>query len=458
MQSNVTRPTVCLISLGCPKSQVDSEILSVALRREGFRFAADPAEAEVIIVNTCGFIREAVEESLSVLRSLRPYRLEGGCRFLVAAGCLVQRYGRSLRRRLPEVDLFLGTEAVPEAGVILSRVLHARGRRVFFIPPFAPAVDTGRLFEERPALGASAYLKIAEGCSNACAFCTLPRIRGPLRSRPEEEILTEAAHLCRQGVKELNLIAQDLTAYGRERGPRGRRALAGLLERMEEVEGVRWIRLLYCHPAHLDDALLDLFRKGRRLCPYLDLPIQHASTPLLRRMGRPYGEADLRSLVERLREARPDIALRTTVMVGFPGETEEDVERLLRFLEETRFHHLGVFCYSPERGTAAYRRRDSVPPAEKERRRDAVMELQAGISKGILRGLIGTEQEVLLEGPAEEDPAFLTARTAYQAPEVDGVVFVPAGDLVAEEGMATVRVTRAGVYDLEGEILRQEGG
>jgi ribosomal protein S12 methylthiotransferase len=445
--------TVCLISLGCPKNQVDSEILSVGLLEEGFSFVPDPDQADVIILTTCSFIEEAVQESLEVLEQLADYRREGRCRCLLLAGCLIQRYGGDLCRMVPDVDLFLGSEAFEGAGRILTRHLQGQTEKTFFTrSPFSRKKRASPLYEGRQALGPWAYVKIAEGCSNDCSYCTLPRIRGPLRSRPPREIVSEVTHLAQQGVQEINLVAQDVTAYGRDWVSSRSGSLGTLLRQLDRVEGIQWIRLLYCHPAHLEDDTIARMADLEGVCPYLDLPIQHVSRPILSAMGRPYDEETLRELIESVRGARPDVALRTTVMVGFPGETDRDVEALLAFLKDVRFHHLGVFCYSPEEGTAAHRREVSVSDAEKTDRRNTVMALQAEISQQIQAGFVGTFQQVLVEGPHEEDPLCLKGRTRYQAPEVDGCVIFPKG-VPAGPGLATARIVRALTYDLEAEIL-----
>lgn len=453
MENKVTQAKVCLISLGCAKNQVDSEILSAGLLEEGFFFVPEPEQADVIILTTCSFIHEAVQESLEVLEKLVAFRREGACRCLVLAGCLIERYGRRLRRTLPDVDLFLGTEAMEGAGGILARHLRGKGRKVFFTKsPYRRPKSAPPLYEGRQALAPWAYVKIAEGCSNDCSYCTLPLIRGPLRSRPPEEILSEVSHLARQGVREVNLVAQDVTAYGRDWTAKRSAPLGNLLEKLDRVEGIEWIRLLYCHPAHLDEDTIARIGNTEKICPYLDLPIQHVSRPILRAMGRPYDEGSLRRLIERVRKARPDIALRTTVMVGFPGEKDTDLERLLAFLKEIRFHHLGVFCYSPEEETAAWGRKRAVSEEEKGVRRDAVMALQAGISEEILGGFVGSLQQILIEGPHEANPLCLRGRTRYQAPEVDGGVILPEGE-AASPGLAQARIVHALTYDLEAEIL-----
>jgi len=443
---------VFLLSLGCAKNQVDSENLSASLQQEGFRFVSDPADAEVIVVNSCGFIREAVEENLAVLDSLAGYRRQGRCRCLVLSGCLVQRYGETLARQLPEIDLFLGMKAESVAGPILGRHLAGLTRQSFFLgPPRGAGVSDG-VAPQRVALAPWAYVKISEGCSNRCAYCTLPRIRGPLRSRSRKSVLRETAALARGGAVEINLVAQDVAAYGLDRPRAKADRLSALLRELCRLEEVRWLRLLYCHPAHVSDRLIDLIGETQKICPYLDLPIQHASAALLKRMNRPYTEDRLRALVSKLRRARPDMALRTTVMVGFPGETEKDFARLLRFVEETRFHHLGVFAYSPEEGTAALRSRGKpVSEGEKRRRHREVMRVQAGISRSLQRRYRGTIQEVLVEGVYDPDPRFLKARTRYQAPEVDGVVIIP-GEMRTRPGLARARITGSRTYDLTAEL------
>jgi len=455
MGNQRTEPSanVCLISLGCPKNQVDSEMLSASLLEEGFSFVSDPAQADVILLTTCSFIQEAVQESLDILEELSGYRREGSCRCLIVAGCLVQRYGKDLCRRLPDVDLFLGTEVIEGAGRILARHLRGQSKQSFFrSSALLRPSDAPPLYEGRQALAPWAYVKIAEGCSNACSYCTLPQIRGPLRSRPPDEVVREAAHLARQGVEEINLIAQDVTAYGKDRAPDRSGSLAALLAELEQVQGVQWIRLLYCHPAHLDEDTIARIGQSEKICPYVDLPIQHVSRSILKAMARPYDEQRLRGLIEGMRSLCPDIALRTTLMVGFPGETERDMEQLLSFVQEIRFDHLGVFCYSPEEGTAAFSREESVSDSEKWDRCDRVMALQAEISESILQGFLGTSQEVLIEGPHEEDALRLKARTRYQAPEVDGCVILPRAT-PRGPGMARARIVRARTYDLEAEFL-----
>jgi len=342
-------------------------------------------------------------------------------------------------------------------GVILTRHLQgASSRSIFLHAPPDPGAEARSPWQDRQPLGVWAYVKIAEGCSNRCTYCTIPDIRGSLHSRNPEDIRQEVAHLARGGVEEINLVAQDVAGYGGDWKTRKKAPLPDLLRSLHRIDGIQWIRLLYCHPAHVDEALVGAMGDLEKVCPYLDLPVQHVSKPVLKAMNRSYDIRRLRSLIRSLRNARPDIALRTTLMVGFPGEKKEDVERLLRFLEEIRFHHLGVFCYSPETGTAAHALEESVPPEEKEERFQAVMDLQAGISASIQQTYVGTLQKVLVEGDHEEDPGLLQARTLYQAPEVDGMVVIPKG-LPTQQGMATARITGSDTYDLFGEICEEAG-
>ncbi len=450
-----TEETVFLLTLGCPKNQVDSEILSASLLREGFAFVADPSEADVIILNSCSFVTDAVEESVTTLESLAQYREEGRCRCLVLAGCLVERYGSSLPGLLPHTDLFLGVRAEEAAGALVSRHLKGNHPQRLILGPPPRGIKTGKgLAQDRSPLGVWTYVKIAEGCSNACSYCTLPSIRGPLKSRTRAGIVREVESLAEKGAVEINLVAQDVAAYGMDRKRGSVHPLVRLLEQLQRIEAVRWIRLLYCHPAHVDRGLLHLMAESEKICPYMDLPIQHVSTPVLKAMKRPYNEKTLRNLIENLRQARPDIALRTTVMVGFPGETSSDFKRLLSFLREIRFHHLGVFPYSPEQGTKAGRRKETVQDPEKQRRVQAVMELQAGISETIQKQYLGTEQDILVEGLHEEDPGLLRARTRYQAPEVDGIVVLSQGAVLLP-GIYRARIVNTGTYDLEGEIMAE---
>ncbi len=339
-------------------------------------------------------------------------------------------------------------------GSVLAQHLEAGSPRRLILRPPSPALKREPApWERRLVRGTWAYVKIAEGCSNRCSYCTLPAIRGPLRSRPRREILQEVRQLAESGVVEFNLVAQDVAAYGHDRGCRSGRAVVRLLEGIQSMDPVRWIRLLYCHPAHVGKELVQVMGRMEKLCPYLDLPIQHASDRMLQGMGRPYRRSDLLRLIEALRDVRPDIALRTTVMVGFPGETKRDFDALLRFLEEVRFHHVGAFCFSPEPGTVAARLRNRVPPQESLRRRKEVFSLQASISRRILGHYVGTVQDVLIERTHDPSRRALQGRTRYQAPEVDGVVLLSASRSLPRTPVVRARIVKARTHDLVAEIL-----
>ena len=424
------------ISLGCPKNQVDTEWMLGGFG-PAFVNAAEPREADVVLVNTCGFIEPAVSESLQVILDTAQ-SLEGldPRPPLVVTGCLVSRYGQDLRAELPEVDLFLEIGRQGELHRRVRELLAARGGR-------APHGDVqpGRLLTTAPGF---AYLKIAEGCDNRCRFCTIPSIRGPLASRPEGDILDDARRCLDQGRSELVLIAQDVTAYGRDRGGR---ALRGLLEKLAPMQGLDWLRLMYLYPAGLDRELLSfLAGLGQPFIPYFDIPLQHAHPDILASMGRPF-RRDPRDVVAQVREFFPDAALRTTFIVGYPGETEERFAALEAFVRDARFMHLGVFPYYPEDGSEAAVLPDQLPDEVKEERRDRIMALQAGISEELLAGFEGEELEVMVDRPHEEWPGLYEGRTWFQAPEVDGITYV-SGENVRPGRKVRAVIEEAKTYDL----------
>jgi ribosomal protein S12 methylthiotransferase len=409
--------TVHFVSLGCPKNRVDTEVLAGVAARAGLAIVGEPDRADAIVVNTCGFIEGAREESIAALLAMARFKKEGRCRLLVAAGCLAQRYGAELAAELPEVDAFLGTAALERLGDVLA---GAAARVV--VGPAAhhlQSADTPRFLEPGAP---SAYLKIADGCARRCAFCAIPAIRGAARSRPIGEIVAEAGRLAAAGVVELNLVAQDTSAYGRDLG--GGADLVALVRALERVDGVRWIRLLYLYPDGVPDALLEQMARSRKLVPYLDIPIQHASAAMLRRMRRGHGPAALRRLVARARRLVPGVFLRTAVLVGHPGETDAELEELLEFVRAVRFHHLGAFRYSPEEGTASARLGDPVPRRVSYDRWRRIMGAQRAIARRLNRALVGTEIEVLVEGADDADGYVLRGRHRGQAPEVDGVTYL----------------------------------
>ncbi len=427
------------ISLGCPKNQVDTEWMLGGFGA-GFVNEATPEGADVVLINTCGFIEPAVSESLQVILDMAQTLAGLDPRpSLVVTGCLVSRYGQDLRGELPEVDLFLEIGRQGELGQRL-RELAAKGARA----GLASALDgysAARLLTTPPGY---AYLKIAEGCDNRCRFCTIPSIRGPLVSRDEAEILDDARRCLDQGRKELVLIAQDVTAYGRDRGGK---ALRGLLEKLAPLRGLEWMRLMYLYPGGLDDDLLRFLAElGRPFIPYFDIPLQHAHPDILVSMGRPF-RRDPRAVVEQVRKYFPQAALRTTFIVGYPGETEERFCALEAFVRETRFMHLGVFPYYAEDGSEAALLPDQLPDEVKEERRDRIMELQAGISEELLAGFEGQELDVLVDRPHEEWPGLYEGRVWFQAPEVDGITYV-SGEDVGPGKMVRAVIEEVKTYDL----------
>jgi ribosomal protein S12 methylthiotransferase len=420
------------------------------LAQAGYRLVQDPAQAEIIVVNTCGFIESAKVESVDAIVELAENKRAGRCRKLVVTGCLVQRHAEELSRELPEVDHFLGTGAYADVAAIVS---DAQAKRLVVPDPdFVHSASTPRV---NSLASHTAYLKISEGCDNACAFCIIPKLRGPQRSRPVEDVIAEAEALARQGTIELSLVAQDLTAYGYDLP--GRPRLHELLRALARVDGIRWIRCHYAYPRDVPDALVEVIADEPRIVKYLDMPLQHSSDRLLRAMKRGRDSVFLRELLAKLRAGIPGLALRTSLIVGLPGETEADFEDLLRFVEESRFERLGVFEFSPEEGTPAAEMARQVPDAVKRERFEKVMELQQQISREHQRAMIGRRLEVLVEGASEETEHLLAGRHAQQAPEIDGLTYV--NDGVAYPGeIVTVEVTDASAYDVVGRVVAREPG
>jgi len=444
--------TVYLQSLGCPKNRIDSEVILGSLMRAGYKPVEDPFEAELILVNTCGFIESAAQESVDTILELAQTKERGQCRLLAVAGCLPQRYGRKLSRSLPEVDLFVGSSSFAHL-VSLLHHYDEKGEppRLSLEPPrFLMTAETPRVLS---APSYSAYLKVAEGCSNRCSFCTIPAIRGPFRSRPLNDLLREADWLASQGVEELNLVAQDTTAYGSDLHPKV--TLSDLLEALAETGHFSWIRVLYGHPDKITRNLVEVMASHESICPYLDLPLQHVSGRVLEAMGRSGSAAKLHELIASIREWLPDVTLRTTLIVGFPGEREADFQELYEFVQHVRFHRLGLFGYSAERGTRAARLSSPVKESVKEQRLRALTDLQENISLDYHNRLLGTIQPVLIEGPSKETDLLVEGRLASQAPEIDGCVFINKG--FGQIGkIMTVKITEAHPHDLIGEIVEGE--
>lgn len=428
---------VGLISLGCAKNRVDAERILGGLVARGFEIAEDPAEAEVVIVNTCGFIRDAVEESVEEILLAAKLKIEGNCKILAVSGCLYKRYPE-MKEELSEVDFFFTPEEIDK---IPETLCGSKGAVTSTVHP-------ARLLTAPPH---SVYLKIAEGCSNRCTFCTIPIIRGDFHSFPPAKLLEEARWLAGQGAVEVNLIAQDTTSYGLEIGRQGE--LVKLLKELSAIDGIEWIRLLYAYPRALPDELLELLAEPNKILPYIDAPIQHAHPRILKAMGRKVTAGETAEFFKRLKKQVPGIVLRTTAIVGFPGETEMEFEELLRFVEEVRFHHLGAFVYSPEEGTAAEKMKDQIDPETAWERHDTLMKLQAELSYERNLDFVGRELPVLVEGIDEEGE--VVGRTYGQAPEVDGITRLrDYGDRIIEVGsFVKAKIVEAEPYDLVAEVL-----
>jgi ribosomal protein S12 methylthiotransferase len=439
--------SVHLISLGCPKNTADSELMLGALVRAGFEVTMDPQHAQVLLVNTCAFIEPAKKESIDAILAAAEVKKHGTGKRLVVAGCLSQRYGAELREQFPEVDIFVGTGNFLDLPELLRRSERPELRPI----PYAgaahllPAAEAPRIRTGDPF---SAYLKVSEGCDHRCAFCIIPKIRGRHESRLLDDVVEEAAELAATGVREINLIAQDLTAYGRDLKPSV--SLAALLHRLAPIDGIRWIRLLYCYPNFVTDELLAAIASLAKVVKYIDMPLQHADDAILRAMKRERSADALRRLLERVRAAIPGVALRTSFIVGFPGETETAFAALVDFVREQQFDRVGVFTYSREENTAACDLTGQLPEGVKRRRRAELMEVAAQISLEKNRDLVGRELEVMVEGAAPGRATRLRARTSTQAPEIDGMVLL-SGE--AEPGeIVRARIERASTYDLHGRI------
>ena len=438
-----------IISLGCARNLVDSEVMAGVLHQNDYELVPEPETADIVLINTCGFIAAAKEESIDTILDVARLKEAGKLKKLVVAGCLSQRYPNELAKELPEVDLFIGTGEVPRIAQILKEhEAHAR-RQYVGLPSYLYNHSTPRLLST-PSY--TAFVKVSEGCDHKCAFCIIPQMRGPHRSRSIESIVSEICKLTENGVKEINLIAQDLTAYGRDR--KDGTTLERLLCRMEKVPGIEWIRLLYAYPNFLDLPLLELIRDSDKICKYMDIPFQHSSKSVLQRMRRGKSGSAVREAVSKLRQSIPGLTLRTSLIVGFPGESEADFAELLQFVEEAEFERLGVFKYSEEEGTAAARMPGKVSEQDKERRWQEVMDLQSTISRKKNEALIGSIQRVMID-EVDLDSDKATGRTQAHAPEVDGAVYVEglAGDTTVCGEMVDVRITGALDYDLIGEII-----
>jgi ribosomal protein S12 methylthiotransferase len=436
-------PKVYIESLGCARNQVDSEIMAGRLTFAGWQIAADPGDAEAIVVNTCSFIGAAAEESIDTILALADYKTKGRCRRLIVAGCLPERYRQASSRALPEVDFFLGTGAYDQ---IVAAVQGSLARGACLLPD-PDGIDLDMPVLRKPTTPHAAYLKIAEGCSRHCTFCVIPKLRGRQKSRSPAAILAEAQALIGDGVKEITLVAQETTAYGSDLADQA--TLAGLMAALAALDPSVWIRFLYGHPQTMTADLLGTVARFANLCPYFDIPIQHAADGVLKRMGRPYTGHDLVRLFDEIRANIPQAALRTTVLTGFPGETEADVKQLADFMERVRFDHLGVFTYSDADDLSSHGLDRHVPSGIAQARLDRLMDLQKEISEDKLGRLHGQTMTVLVENEAE--PSIYVARSMFQAPEVDGCILVRAQQPLTAGAFLNVRIVETMEYDLIGE-------
>lgn len=445
--------TVSLVSLGCPKNQVDAEVMLGQLAAAGYQIEVDPDRADLVVVNTCGFIREAKDESIRAILEAAALKRTGRCRAVVVSGCLPQRYGKELPALLPEVDAFVGTGKFPRIAEIASAALRRSATQRTWVTGHT-ALVTAELPRRLLTPGHFAYLKIAEGCDRTCTFCAIPGIRGRMQSRTREDILAEARRLADAGVREIILVSQDTTDYGRDLGEA--HGLLRLLEALLRIPSLRWLRLHYLYPTRVTPDLIRLLASEPRLCRYLDMPLQHCDGAVLKAMGRGGDERSLRRLLERIRQAAPDITIRTSFITGFPGESGARFTRLLRFVEEMRLDRVGVFCYSDEEGTVAASLGPRVARRTAEARRARLMAAQARIAEAKGRALLGSVQDVMVDGPAPEFPGVQCGRTAAHAPEVDGTVYLR-GPLLPPGTMVRARVREAYEHDLSADVIQVEG-
>ena len=438
---------ILFISLGCDKNLVDSEVMLKLLEEKGYQFTDDETEADVIVINTCCFIGDAKEESVNTILEMAEYRKSGSCKALIVTGCLAQRYQKEILDEIEEVDAVLGTASYDAIAETVEKVLGGQKELHFESIDRLVPDQGGRVLTTG---GHYAYLKIAEGCDKRCTYCIIPKLRGHFRSVPEEQLLAEAQRLADQGVKELILVAQETTVYGVDLY--GEKRLPQLLTKLARVPGIRWIRVQYCYPEEITEELIQVIKNEPKVCHYLDLPIQHASDRILKRMGRRTTQADLRRIIGRLREEIPDICLRTTLISGFPGETEDDHEELMRFVDDCEFDRLGVFPYSAEEDTPAASMPDQIPEEVKEERRAELMELQQEIAFEKAEEMAGRELTVMIEGKVADENAY-AGRTYKDAPGVDGYLFLNTDETLMSGDFARVRVTGALEYDLIGELI-----
>ena len=440
---------ILFISLGCDKNLVDTEKMIGLLSERGYEFTDDETQAQAVIVNTCCFIGDAKEESINTLLEMAELKKSGQLKAIIASGCLAQRYKEEIQKEIPEVDALIGTMSVSAIADTLDSVVKGMPRNTFYELSTKPYSGGKRILTTG---GHFAYLKIAEGCDKNCTYCIIPKVRGGYRSIPMEELIEEAKKLAEEGVKELILVAQETTLYGKDLY--GRKSLPELLKKLCEIPGLYWIRVLYCYPEEITDELIETIKNEKKICNYLDIPIQHASDDVLRRMGRWTNEEHLRTVIGKLRESIPDIALRTTLIAGFPGETQEDFEELYRFVNEMEFDRLGVFTYSAEEDTVAADMPDQIPEEVKATRRDELMQLQQAIAFEKNEDMPGKIMTVMVEGKVADEDVYVT-RTYRDAPGVDGYLFLKTTARLVSGDFVKVIVTDVNEYDLIGEIYNE---
>lgn len=434
------------ISLGCDKNLVDSEMMMGLLHDRGYEFTDNEEEADIIVINTCGFINDAKEESINTILEMAKYK-ENNLKALIVAGCLVERYKNEILQELPEIDAIVGTTAFDKICDVVDDVLADKKHNELESINKMCRPDVKRIITTG---GYYSYLKIAEGCDKHCTYCSIPMIRGAYRSVPMDELVKEAEYLADNGVKELIIVAQEITVYGKDLY--GEKKLPELLHRLCKIPGIQWIRLLYCYPEEITDELIETIRTEKKICHYIDMPIQHASDKILKAMGRRTNNAELRNIISKLRKEIPDICLRTTLITGFPGETEEDHQILLDFIDEMEFDRLGVFTYSPEEDTKAASLDNQVDEEVKLCRKDEIMELQQEISMDKSERLAGKEIEVIIEGKASDEDVYV-GRSYMDAPSVDGYVFINSEEELMSGDFAKVRIVKAMEYDLIGDLI-----
>lgn len=443
-----------VVSLGCPKNLVDSETMLGLIHEENYEITNDPSEAEIIIVNTCGFIESAKEESINTILQMAEYKKSGSCKYIIVTGCLSQRYAEELFSELPEADAIAGVEVYDEIGSIIKRVMN--GERFIMLERSKPDViyTSKETFLPRILTTPSytAYLKIAEGCDNCCSYCAIPKIRGPYRSKPMEQVLKEAKALADNGVKELIVVAQDTTRYGEDL-PEGKLLLADLLKELNKIESLKWIRVMYCYPNNFTDELIETFASLDKVCKYVDLPLQHASNRLLASMNRYDTREEVETLLAKLRKRIPGIVIRTTFIVGFPGETDADFEELKEFVEQQRFENAGVFAYSQEEGTVAGAMPNQIPDEIKQERYHELMALQAQISEEIHKDTEGQTLEVLVEGIEEDGSGLHYGRSYREAPDIDGLVFIENPGDIKPGCFVKVNIMQGFTYESVGERI-----